>query len=177
MWTPTCLSNANKYGASPFLMSVAGRSGLPNTVLQLLFESGSWIYLKMFINVELFLITWNSVLVELLTLFVLPWHQGNPLDITSASVRLRCHDLTFSQICAQIQKKKIYCLSKKKHQVHCSYFVFQAMESFSLTCQVKSYSGPVLKPPSSTAPEVPFLGKKVTAEEVWQTSCTTSSVL
>ena len=163
MWTLTWLWSANKYGATPFLMSVAGRTGLRNTVFQLLFEAGSWIYLKMSINLELFLIIWNLVLVELLTLFVLPQHQGNPLKVTSASGHLGCHDRTaLSRVGLENQKKKIYSLSKKKHQVHSSYFGFQATESFSLTRQVKSYHVSILKPPSSTAPEVPFLANPST---------------
>jgi len=106
-------------------------------------------------------------MVELLTLFILPQHQGDPLKVTSASGHLGCYDLTaLSQVDLQNQKKKTYSLPKKKHQVCSKYFDFQATESFSLTRQVKSYHGSVLKPPSSTAPAVAFLGKRVTVEEV-----------
>lgn len=72
MWTPACLWSASKYVATPFLMSALEE--LRNAVFQFLFEKaffGSWIYLKMPINLELFIITWNLMLRELLTLFVI----------------------------------------------------------------------------------------------------------
>lgn len=69
MWAPACLWSANKYVATPFLMSLVEE--LHNTVFPFLFEAGSWIYTKMSIPLEFFIITWNLMLVELLSLFVI----------------------------------------------------------------------------------------------------------